>query len=80
VLEELVETELEKLVETVSEKLVPGTGSVMGSSLFSTASRPALGPTQPLIQQVRGALLSGVKRTESEADHSPPSGADFKNA
>jgi hypothetical protein len=31
--------------------------------LFSTAFRPALGPTQPLIQQVLGALFSqGVKQ------------------
>jgi hypothetical protein len=38
----------------------------------------ALGPTQPLIQWVRGALSLGVKRPGREADHSPPSSAEFK--
>jgi len=31
--------------------------------LFATASRPALGPTQPLIQWVPGAVSRGVKLT-----------------
>jgi hypothetical protein len=35
--------------------------------LFSTASRLALGPTQPPIQWVLGALSRGVKQVESEA-------------
>jgi hypothetical protein len=41
---------------------------------FSTASKPALGPTQPPIQWVRGggALSPGVKRPVRENDHSPP--------
>jgi hypothetical protein len=43
-------------------------------------SRPALGPTQPHIHWVQGALFLGVKRPGSEADHSPPSSAEFKNA
>jgi hypothetical protein len=42
--------------------------------LFSTASRPAQGPTQPPIQWV-----SGVKWPEREDDHSPPSTAEVKN-
>jgi hypothetical protein len=49
---------------------------VMGSFLFTTASRTALGPTQPPIQWVPGALSLGVKRPECEADHSPPCSAE----
>jgi hypothetical protein len=47
--------------------------------LFSTASRPAVGPTQPPIQWVLGEISSGVKRQEREADHSPPSRAEANN-
>jgi hypothetical protein len=36
--------------------------------LFSTTSRPVLGPTQPLIQWVLGALFLGVKRSGREAE------------
>jgi hypothetical protein len=43
--------------------------------LFSTA----LGPNQPPIQCVQGALSPGVKRPERDADHSPPSSAEVKN-
>jgi hypothetical protein len=49
----------------------PGGGG-LGSFLFTTVSRTSLGPTQPPIQWVRGALLLGVKRPGREADHSPP--------
>jgi len=42
---------------------------------LATASRPALGPTQPPIQ-----WILGVKRPESEAGHSPPSSAEVMNA
>jgi hypothetical protein len=45
-----------------------------------TVSRTALGPTQPPIQWVPGALSLGVKRPGREADHSPPSSAEAKNA
>jgi hypothetical protein len=48
--------------------------------LFTTASRPALGPNQPLIQLVPGALSVGANRPGNETDHSPPSGAEVKNA
>jgi hypothetical protein len=48
--------------------------------LFTTASRTALGPTQPLIILVACAFSSGVKRPGGEADHSPPSSAEVKNA
>jgi hypothetical protein len=46
--------------------------------LVTTASRPALGPTQPPIQLVLGALSLGIKRPDREADHSPPSSAEVK--
>jgi hypothetical protein len=47
-------------------------------SIFSTASRPTLGLTQPPIQWVPGALLLRVKRQVREADHSPPSSVEVK--
>jgi hypothetical protein len=50
----------------------------LGIFLFTTASRTALGPTQPRIQWVPGALSLGVKRPRREADHSPPSSAEVK--
>jgi hypothetical protein len=59
-----------------------GQGSIPGSAiflLFFTASRPALGPTQPPVQWVLGAISPGVKRTGRETDHPPTSTAEFKN-
>jgi hypothetical protein len=50
----------------------------LGIFLFTTASRTALGPTQHPIQWVPGAVSLGVKRPGREADHSPPSSAEFK--
>jgi hypothetical protein len=52
----------------------------LGIFLLTTVSRPILGPTQPPIQWVPGALSRGIKRTGPEADHSPPSRAEVKNA
>jgi hypothetical protein len=52
----------------------------LGIFLFTTASRMALGPTQPPIQWVLGAISLGVKQPVREADHSPPSSAEVKNA
>jgi hypothetical protein len=50
-----------------------------GSRVFSVASRPALGPTQPTIQWVLGALSQGVNRQGGrEAEHSPPTSAEVK--
>jgi hypothetical protein len=51
-----------------------------GNFLFTTASGMALGPTRPPIQWVPGALSLGVKRLGREADHSPPSSPEVKNA
>jgi hypothetical protein len=46
--------------------------------LFPTLSRPALGPAQPPIQWVPGALSLGVKQLGRDADHSPPTSAKIK--
>jgi hypothetical protein len=48
--------------------------------LFTPTFRPALGPTLPPIQWVPGTLSLGVKWLGHEADHSPPSSAEVKNA
>jgi hypothetical protein len=50
----------------------------LGILLFDTVSRSALGPTQPPIRWVPGALSLGVKRLGREADHSPPSNAEVE--
>jgi hypothetical protein len=42
----------------------------LGFYLFTTASRPVLGPTQPPIQWVPRALSLAVKRPGRETDHS----------
>jgi hypothetical protein len=47
---------------------------------LNDASRPALGPTQPPIQLIPAAVSLGVKRLGREADHSPPSSTEVKNA
>jgi len=52
----------------------------VGIFLFTTASRLALGRTKPPIQWVPEALSLGVKWPLREADHSPPSSAEIKNA
>jgi hypothetical protein len=51
----------------------------LGIFLFTTASRTALGPTQPPIQWVPGAIALGVKRLGREDDQSPSSSAEVKN-
>jgi hypothetical protein len=51
----------------------------LGIFFSTTASRPALGPTQLPIQLVPGALSLGVKRSVREADHSSPSSVEVKN-
>jgi len=58
-------------------------GSIFGTDreflLFTTASRPILGPTYPSIQWITESLSLGVKRLGREADHSP-SCPEVKNA
>jgi hypothetical protein len=58
----------------IGVRIPPG----LGIFFFDTASRPALGPTQPLIQRVPGALSVGVERPGCEVDHSPPSTDEVK--
>jgi hypothetical protein len=53
----------------------PGT---VKNFLFSTSSRPALGPIQPPIQWVPEALSPEVKRPGRQADNSPPASAEVK--
>jgi hypothetical protein len=50
-----------------------------GILLSSKTSRPALGPTQPPVGWVLGAVFTGVKWPGSETDHSPPSSAEVTN-
>jgi hypothetical protein len=52
----------------------------LGIFLFTTAFRTTLGPTQPPIQWVPGALSLRVKRPGREADHSLLSSAESMNA
>jgi hypothetical protein len=52
----------------------------LGIFLFTTASRTALGPTQPPLHWVLGALSLGIKGPGREADHSSPSSAEVNNA
>jgi hypothetical protein len=52
----------------------------LGFFLFTTASRTALGPTQPPNQWVPGASSLRLKRPVCEADHSLPYSAELKNA
>jgi hypothetical protein len=47
--------------------------------LFSTKSRPALGPTQPPIQWEPKSISLGIKRSGHETDFLPPSNVEVKN-
>jgi hypothetical protein len=58
--------------------LVPGGGWEF--FLFTTTSGAALGPAQPPVRWVPGALSLGMRRPVREADHPTPSSAEVKNA
>jgi hypothetical protein len=47
--------------------------------LLSIASTLAMGPTQPPIQWLPGAVSPGVNRQGREADNSRPSSVEVKN-
>jgi hypothetical protein len=51
-----------------------------GNFSFRHSDQTGSGPTQPQMQWVPGALSPGVKRPGREADHSPPSSTEVKNA
>jgi hypothetical protein len=53
-------------------------GQGLGIFLFTTESRPALGPTELPFQWAPGALSLGLRRLGREADHLPPSSAEVK--
>jgi hypothetical protein len=55
--------------------IIGGLSPSRGMELFSSV---ALGPTQPPIQWIPGALSLGVKRLGSETDHLPPSSVEVK--
>jgi hypothetical protein len=48
-------------------------------SVFSTASRPALGPTQPPIKCVPVIVSPGIKQPGRDAEQSPPSSTEVEN-
>jgi len=50
----------------------------LGIIFLTTASRTALGPIQPPIQWIPGALSLWVNRPRREAEHSSPSSAEVK--
>jgi hypothetical protein len=57
-------------------------GSILdrrGNFFFTTASKPALNPSN-LLSKVTGVLSLGVKRPGRESDHSSPFSVEVKNA
>jgi hypothetical protein len=52
----------------------------VGARLFSTSSRPALGPTPPPIQWVPVSPVPRGKAAGREADHSPPTSAEVNKS
>ena len=52
---------------------------VLINSCNTTAFRPTHGSEQPLLHWILGAVLTRIKRSVREADHSPSSSAVYKN-
>jgi hypothetical protein len=50
----------------------------VGSRIFSTSFRPALGSTHPPIQWIPEALSLGVNRPGHETGHLPPASTEVK--
>jgi hypothetical protein len=75
----LVNGSFKKTCHTSNWGSIPGGGSGR-SFVFVSASRTALGPTQPPIQCVQAALYPGMKLLGCEADNLPLSSARVKNA
>jgi hypothetical protein len=71
----IIEMEVQRLGYGLDDRVQFPAGEMMEYFV-----RPALGPTQPPIQWVPGALASRVKLPGREADRSPPSSAKVKNA
>jgi hypothetical protein len=74
------------VIVAISDWLRAGRPRGQGSStcsgkifLLSTSSTSVLGPTQPPIRWVPGALPPEVKRPGRKADHSPPANVEVKN-
>jgi hypothetical protein len=65
---------------TALPKIIPKCKIFLNIKCSSPVSRPALGPNSLPIQWVSEFNPRGVKRPESESDHSPPSSAEVKNA
>jgi hypothetical protein len=59
---------------------IPAGAAMSFLFIFATASRPAVGPTQPPSEWVKGAFCPGVKQAGRDADHSPPSSPEVRNA
>jgi hypothetical protein len=61
-------------------RIVLPTGTSSTQFTLNVDIRPALGPAEPPIQWVPGALSLGLKRPECEASRLSPSSAEIKNA